>query len=78
MVEFKVENIGNHVSVAELNDGYTHICVDDSCWIIVNETKKTDMEYQPWIFPEATEVLKQLPSNPNQYEPYINFIQNRS
>ena len=74
--EFKVEKIklkkGNATSVAIFNDGYSHIIVDDNCWLIVNGDGISS-----WIFDEAMEVLKQLPNKPSNYKPYMNYITGR-
>jgi len=63
--------------VASLEDEYggkAHFTVDDSCYVLVlkdhklnssDELQKEDKDYfknSPWIFHEAFEVLKTLPS----------------
>lgn len=52
-------------AVAEFNNGYSFIVVDDGCWCVVNGN-----EFSAWVFPEATAVLKQLPDSPDEYGPY--------
>jgi hypothetical protein len=63
------------IYVAEFNNGFSHIIVDDSCWVIVNgydgEAKQSS-----WIFPEAKEALNKLPNSPLDYMPYIDFVNN--
>jgi len=52
--------MSNENVVAILNDGYSRIVVDDSCYVIKNGEK-----YSSWIFKEALDVLKLLPNDPN-------------
>ena len=58
--------------VAKLNKGYSHIIVDDNCWVIVNG-EDGQAGNSAWIFEEALDALKQLPSNPADYAPYREF-----
>lgn len=51
-------------TVAVLNNGYTHIGIDDSCYIILNG-ENGEAGVSSHIFPEALEALKQLPSKPS-------------
>ena len=52
---------------AEFNKGYSHIIIDDGCWVIVNGEDGTAAIYA-WIYPEAMENLKLLPNNPKDYK----------
>lgn len=60
------------IAVACFNKGYSHIAVDDNCWIVVNGDRMS-----PWIFAEAMEVLKTLPNKPSEYKPLADFRRTR-
>ena len=52
--------------ISTLKDGYggtVHITTDDGCYVIAIE-RKSGCISTSWIFPEAFEVLKTLPSLP--------------
>ncbi len=70
-VTFEIKKIGSQISVAQFNKGYSHIVVDDGCWIIMN-----GRETSSWIFDEAVQVLKQLPNSPSDYKPYTDWVYN--
>ena len=59
-------------SVATFNNGFSHIVVDDNDWVIANG-HDGDARFSSWIFPEAMEVLKQLPNSPLDYQPYAEY-----
>ena len=63
------ETVDGSISVATFNDGYSSICVDDNCWIIKNGNG-----FSSHIFEEAMIILKQLPDNPSNYKPYVDYI----
>jgi len=48
-------------SVAEFNDGNSHIIEDDHCYVLVNRDKDDRFAMSPWLFPEALRVLRKLP-----------------
>jgi len=75
MIKFEIKEMdgGKWTSVAELNDGYTHISVDDHCWTVTNNGVLTSH-----IFKEAMQALKQLPDSPDDYEPYKRFVIERA
>ena len=50
------------ISYVQFNNGYSHITIDDNCYQIVNGTNIAMPT--TCIFPDAVEILKQLPSNP--------------
>jgi len=63
-------------SLAEINNGNSHIIEDDHCYLVVNrvfkpggnavDTGATDLfKPTPWIFPEALEALRKLPLRPS-------------
>lgn len=64
-----LENGSRITSVCEFNNNYSHIAVDDGCWVIVNGDKVS-----PHIFRGAMEVLMQLPHSPTLYDPYMKFV----
>jgi hypothetical protein len=71
---FKVQKVtlqtGSKItSVVEFNNGYSHIVVDDGCWVVVNGGM-----FASWIFPKALDILKKLPSNPYDYKPYMDSL----
>lgn len=68
-ITWEVKNFNNRVTVCKFNNGYSHISVDGSCWVILNGGNPS-----PYIFEEAAKILKQLPSKPTDYLPYTNFI----
>jgi len=57
-------------SLAEINNGNSHIIEDDHCYMVVNRVfehvpvmKATDLfSPSPHIFPEALEALRKLPA----------------
>lgn len=49
--------------VCELNDGYSHIAVDDGCYVLLNGGKPS-----AWWFPEALQALKGLPADPRDWK----------
>ena len=60
-----LDNGAEFTPIATLEDGYGGRCqisIDDNCYII--RLKQSDGSYKTtaWIFPEAFEVLKNLPS----------------
>jgi len=68
----EMENRTLVVCVAELRKHATFIATEDLTWILVRNGKR-----HPWIFHDALEVLKKLPSNPADYVPYQDFITTR-
>jgi len=46
--------------VAEFNKGYSHIAVDDHCYVLLNGGEPSH-----WLFKEALQVLRRLPENPD-------------
>ena len=73
MVEFDVREVETYrgstvVSVAQFNEGDSHIVVDGSCWVVMNNGNFT-----PWVSKEAAKILKQLPASPKEYGPYKRF-----
>lgn len=50
------------ISYVQFNNGYSHITIDDNCYQIVNGTGTAIPTGH--IFPDAMDILKQLPSNP--------------
>jgi len=48
-------------AVASFNNGFSHFIVDDHCYVLVNGNK-----WAYHLHPEAVEVLKKLPSNPDE------------
>lgn len=67
-------NSGSEViSVAEFNDKYSNIIVDDHCWCIVNDGRMSN-----YIFPEAMKILKKLSDSPDKYKPYIKYLKQRN
>ena len=50
------------ISYVQFNNGYSHITIDDNLYLIVNGTGYCIPTGH--IFPEAMDILKQLPSNP--------------
>ena len=54
-----LKNGSDITTVAVLNEGYTHIGIDDHCYVIINggDYKAT---LSSWINPEALEALNRL------------------
>lgn len=50
------------ISYVQFNNGYSHITIDDNCYQIVSGTGIAIPNGR--IFPDAMDILKQLPSNP--------------
>ena len=50
------------LSLACFNEGNSHFIDDDSCYVLVNRTSSGNFAMSSWLFPEAVEVLKTLPS----------------
>jgi len=49
--------------VVSFNKGYSHFIKDDGCYLLVNgHLAPEHSKVSSWIFPEAQEVLKKLPS----------------
>lgn len=72
MLELKIITLDNGtdaVSVAEFNNGSSHIICDDHCWVIVNHYSKRGYAYTHHVFPEAMKYLKMLPDDPYTYPP---------
>jgi hypothetical protein len=65
----RLENGSRLTSVCEFNNGYSNLCVDDSCWVVVNGGRVS-----AYISREAMDVLMQLPHSPTLYDPYMKFI----
>ena len=68
-----LENGSEAETVATFNNGSSHIIIDNGCYVIVNRTPVIQFEanrpiigdfyrMSAWIFSEALEALKQLPS----------------
>ena len=70
-VKFELKAVEKRITVAEFNNGYSHIAVDDHCWVIINGGKQSSH-----IFIEAMDVLKKLPSCPHDYAPYQELYEN--
>lgn len=68
-MKLEIKEVGNYITVAEFNNGFSHIAIDDHCYLLLNDKKPS---YH--IFDEALEVLKQLPNNPDDYEPYREYL----
>lgn len=68
----RLDNGSRLTSVCEFSDGYSHIAVDDGCWIIVNGGKVS-----AYINRGAMEMLMQLPHSPSLHSPYMSFIAGR-
>ena len=64
----RLHNGGDAIAVAEFNNGYSHVVVDDHCWVVVNGGYPSAHLYR-----EAMAVLKQLPDHPNDYGPYREY-----
>jgi len=82
MVTFKIDKIklksGSEITtVAKFNDGYSHIAIDDGCWVVVNGGNG-EAQLSPWIFLEAIKALKGLPSRPGDYYPLMPYYQESS
>lgn len=65
--QIKMNNDVEAYPVASLRDEYggeAHIIIDDHCYVLVlkDHNKHDRFKNTAWIFPEAFEVLKQLPS----------------
>ena len=63
--------------VAEFNNKYSHIIVDDNCWVLVNGDDGA-AEFSAWIFKEAKEILDQLPVMPSEYKPFVDYINSKN
>jgi len=50
------------ISYVQFNNNYSHIIIDDNCYMIANGTEIVIPSNH--IFPDAVEILKQLPNNP--------------
>jgi len=50
------------LSLACFNGGNSHFIMDDSCYVLVNRTTDGKFGMSSWLFPEAVDVLKTLPS----------------
>lgn len=48
-------------TIATFNDNNSHIIVNNHCYVIVNRGRDGKYDISSWIFPEALEVLKNLP-----------------
>lgn len=48
-------------TVAVLNEGHSVIAIDDGCYVVMNRKGDGTWGFSSWIFPEALEVLRQLP-----------------
>lgn len=78
MVKFEVKEIKckssgkTRTSIAEFNEGFSHICVDDHCYILVNGIDGNHEPVYHW-HEEAVSVLKKLPDTPYNYQPYKDF-----
>lgn len=53
------ERLENWRIVAELSRGYSHIAVDDHCYVLLNGGRMS-----AWWFREALDILRTLPENP--------------
>ena len=71
--EINMLNGSVFATVAEFNNGFSHIAVDDDCWVIINGHDKHS-RISPYIFAEAKAVLDQLPNRPSAYQPYRNYL----
>jgi hypothetical protein len=60
------------VSVCSFLNGHGHVAVYQGCWALVlkNEIKNN-------LCKEFIELIKKLPSSPEEYEPYTSFKSNR-
>lgn len=65
----RLENGKKLTSVCTFNNGYSNLCVDDSCWIIIGGGNPS-----AYISREAMEVLMGLPQSPSLFAPYMKFI----
>lgn len=74
--EWILSNGAKGISVAELNNGYSHIMIDDGCWVIANGSNG-NAEFSAWIFPEAKKVLDKLPVSPDDYEPWLQKLSDK-
>jgi len=66
---WEMKRVNGISTVCQFNDGYSHIGIDDHCWLVLNGGKKS-----AWIFPEAVAILKALPSSPDEYQPWRDFV----
>lgn len=64
---FKLTNGEEVHPITTFNKGYSHIIVDDGCYVIVNGDPGK-LGSSAWIFREALEVLKTLPIDPSEVE----------
>lgn len=71
--ELKDKSGITYTSIAQFNDNFSHICVDDHCYTLVNGNDELGYKKSYHLFDEAIKVLKQLPDSPNDYEPYKSF-----
>ena len=65
---WEITQVKGFITVCVFNNGYSHIAVDDHCWVILNGGKPTF-----WIFDQAAFLLKQLPSTRNDYVPWREY-----
>jgi len=65
----RLENGKKLTSVCAFNAGYSNLCVDDGCWIVIKGGNAS-----AYIDREAMEVLMGLPHSPTLYDPYMKFI----
>lgn len=67
-MELELKNGGTALSVASFNGGDSHFIVNDGCYVLVNKQVQGAslgrFGMSAWLFKEAVEVLKALPSDP--------------
>ncbi len=64
-MELKLKNGETATSVASFNRGNSNFIVDDGCYVLVNKQGEL-FGMSSWLFKEAVEVLKTLPSDPRR------------
>jgi len=67
-MEITLKNGNTVLSVASFNRGNSHFIVDDGCYVLINN-QGGSYGVSPWLFQEAIDVLKTLPSDPREAEP---------
>ena len=58
----RLHNGSDVTTVAVLNEGYSHIGIDDHCYVVING-KDGEANFSSHIFREAHEILLLLPPN---------------
>lgn len=80
---------GDNKVALYFNEGRSRIVVDDGCWVIQNYlpnppdvspdgSTRHKWKNSPWIFPEAKQILDELPTYPSNCEEYVALSQRLS